>query len=342
MTWDAASGKLRCESCGAARDAAGEGGRIAEYDLDAGLAMKPRGRIGAGAREVRCGECGAVVELPDGVIAGRCAFCDSPQVAPAEARADHVRPESLVPFSVARDASLAAFKGWLRARWFRPSDLAAKASVSELRGVYIPYWTFDTDVSSRWTADAGYFYYTTERFKDAAGNWQTRRVQHVRWEPAHGARDDHHDDHLVCASRGLPDGMARAADDFDTGALVGYSSDYLMGFAAESYAVELREAWARAKRELEAAQERRCRADVPGDTQRHLSCNHRFHSTRFKHVLLPLWIAAFRYRDRVYRFLVNGQTGRVSGEAPLSWLKIVSFAAVLAALVVALVVVLRR
>jgi hypothetical protein len=115
-----------------------------------------------------------------------------------------------------------------------------------------------------------------------------------------------------------------------------------MGFAAESYAVELREAWDRARRELESSQERRCAGDVPGDTHRFLRCNHRFRDARWKHVLLPLWIAAFRYRGKVYRFLVNGQTGRVSGEAPLSWPKIVATVALVAAIAVALFLLLRR
>lgn len=343
MTWDAASKKLRCDSCGALRDAADNNAAIVEHDLREGLAKKSRGRLGAGAREVTCGECGAVVELPDGVAATRCSFCDSPQVAPVDARQDHLQPESLVPFSVGREPSLAAFKGWLAKRWFNPSDLTAKASVSELRGVYVPYWSFSTEVTSRWTADAGYHYHETETFTDGQGQRQERSVQRTRWEPASGWRSDRHDDHLVCASKGLPEHLGRFAADFDLAAgLAAFSTDYLQGFAAETYAVELHAAWTRAQRELESVQESRCRQDVPGDTQRDLRCNHRFADTRFKHVLLPVWIAAFRYQDKVYRFLVNGQTGRVAGDAPRSWLKILLFLSVIAGLITAAVLLLRR
>lgn len=344
MAWDAASGKLRCDSCGALRavEAAGEA-VVVDHSLDEGLARKPRGRLGAGSRELKCGECGAVVELADGITATRCSFCGSPQVKPEEAREDHLRPESVVPFSVGRDASLAAFKGWLGKLWFRPSDLSDKARVADLRGVYVPYWSFDTEVGSRWTADAGYHYHEDEEYTDSNGQRQTRRVQRTRWQPASGARQDRHEDHLVCASKGLPEGLMRSASQFDLGAgLVAYSPDYLQGFSAESYALELRDAWTRARAEIEDAQESRCRDDVPGDTQRGLRCNHRFGDTRFKHVLLPVWIAAFRYHDKVYRFLVNGQSGKVTGEAPRSWLKILLFVAVIAALVVGAVLLLRR
>jgi LSD1 subclass zinc finger protein len=344
MAWDAAAGKLRCESCGAMREPGGEAGSaVVEHDLREGLARKPRGRLGAGAREVSCGECGAVVELPDGVTATRCSFCDSPQVRPEDAREDHLRPESLVPFAVGREASLAAFRGWLRGVWFQPSDLSAKASVSDLRGVYVPYWAFGAEVTSRWTADAGYHYHETETFTDGSGRTQTRSVRRTRWQPASGWRCDVHEDHLVCASKGLPEKLGRFAADFDLGAgLVPHSPDYLQGFAAESYALDLREAWERARRELERIQEQRCRGDVPGETQRDLRCNHRFADTRFKHVLLPVWIAAFRYHDKVYRFLVNGQTGRVSGEAPRSWLKILLLVLAIAAAVTAIVLLVRR
>src|SRR5262245_33789148 len=104
MAWDAASGRLRCESCGAAR-AVDAGGRVVEHDLAEGLARKPRGRLGAGARELKCAECGAVVEMSDGVTATRCSFCDSPQVQPADARDDRLVPESVVPFAVTREAA---------------------------------------------------------------------------------------------------------------------------------------------------------------------------------------------------------------------------------------------
>jgi hypothetical protein len=342
MTWDAGSGQLRCDHCGAGR-AVDDRAAIVEHDLASGLGRsKRRGRLGAGAREVSCQECGATVELPEGVTATRCSFCDSPQVVGADARADHFVPESLVPFAVGRDQAVAAFKGWVGKLWFRPSDLRHKASVSDLRGVYVPWWTFDTQVSSRWTADAGYHYWVEETTTDAQGKPQTRRVQRTRWEPASGWREDHYDDHLVCASKGLPDKLARQVASFDTGALVGYAPDYLMGFAAESYAVELNDAWQRARADLASMQESRCRADIPGDTNRNLRANHGYSDTRFKHVLLPVWVAAFRYQDKIFRFLVNGQNGRVSGEAPLSWLKILLFVVAVAAAIAALVLFLRR
>jgi len=330
LHWDAAAGQLKCESCGTLVAApVVVGARIVEHDLAAELATgRPTGRLGAGSQQMRCSECGAVVEFPDHITAKKCEFCDSPAVLAETASEDHYLPESLVPFAIDRATATVAFRAWLGRLWFRPSNLAEKADISELHGVYVPYWTFDAEVTSSWSADAGYYYYETETYtttENGKSVTRTRQVRKVRWVPASGRRHDRHDDHLVCASRGLPDALQRKMADFQTGALRPYAREILQGFSAESYAVELPDAWARAQGEIADLQERRCAGDVPGDTQRGLRVSNRFEATRFKHVLLPVWIAAFRYKQKVFRFLVNGQTGNVSGNAPYSLVKIALF-----------------
>ena len=200
LTWDPAAGALRCASCGATRapepgdgpaSGAGAGGGaglgggasagagaaagaaagappgvVVEHDLVGALSRtKPRWNLGSAARQVKCQECGAVVEFPDGVAATRCSFGASPTVRAQDARADLIAPESLIPFAVGRDDAIGRFKGWLGKLWFRPSDLRDKASVSELHGVYVPFWTFDCQVTSRWTADDGEHYFTNAAFE---------------------------------------------------------------------------------------------------------------------------------------------------------------------------------
>lgn len=347
LAWSAEKGQLECGSCGALRDVPEdahhpEQGFIVEHDLEANLArQKPRGRLGAGMRQIKCNECAAVVEFPDGVTATKCSFCDSPSVLASEARTDHYVPESLVPFGVNKDQSVAAFKKWLGGLWFRPGDLKEKADVDELRGVYVPYWTFDAQVTSRWSADAGYHYYVDESYtvtENGKSVRKTRKVQKTRWQPASGQRHDAYDELLVCASKGLPADLARQVSTFETGALVAFAPHYLSGYSAESYQLELRDAWREAQERMAASQVARCKGDVPGDTHRNLRATHQYASATFKHVLLPVWVAAFRYNDKVYRFLVNGQTGRVAGKAPYSVTKIVLFVAAIVAVIAAIVI----
>lgn len=178
---------------------------------------------------------------------------------------------------------------------------------------------------------------------DAQGNevTRTREVRHTRWEPAWGSRTDAYDDLLVCASRGLPGDLARRLSTFDTRGLEPYSPAFLAGWKAEEYAIDLNEAWRQAVARMESIQQERCAGDVPGDTHRFLSVSNRFSDETFKHVLLPVWISAFRYGNRIFRFLVNGQTGEVVGKAPWSVLKLALLITALVAAVVLVIVLVK-
>lgn len=327
VEWDAAAGRLRCQTCGELQAVgAVDDDQVTDHDLEAALSeRKVRGPLGQGTRPVRCETCLAEVELPDEVQATRCEFCRSPLVVPFTASEDHYQPESLIPFAIDRTAAERAFQRWLRGLWLRPRNLRSAASVQALHGVYIPYWAFGCEVTTRWSADAGYTHYETVRKKTERGE-VTERIAHTRWEPCSGQRHDQYQDHLLCASRGLATELSGDVHRFDTEGLLPYSSEYLLGFSAERYAVGLREAWKQAKSEIADSQVSRCVHDIPGDSQREVRTNHQFQRVRFKHVLLPMWIAAYQYRGKVHRFLVNGQTGEVEGTAPHSAAKIAALA----------------
>ena len=328
MEFDAARGQLSCESCGATR-AVGEDGvehTVVEYDLEHGLAMSAERGFGAAVRRVGCEQCGAVVSYAENETARRCDFCGSPQVVSREQSQLPIRPESVLPFQIDRAAATARFASWLGGLWLRPSNLKKLAAVSEMTGMYVPYWVFDASVHSDWTALAGYYYYVEETYTatDDRGRsvQRRRRVQKVRWQPAWGSRDDVFDDLLVCGSRGLPPELTQKLEPFDTHVLRRYDPSFLAGWRAEEYSVDLNAAWKRGIERMTEAQRARCSADVPGDTQRALHVSNRFADEKFKHVLLPIWISVYRYKDKPFRFLVNGQTGEVSGHAPWSILKI--------------------
>jgi hypothetical protein len=309
-----------------------------EIPIEEGLRLAQRG-FGTALTQLGCSDCGAVVNVTPGEQTAKCAFCGSHQVLAQETQGNVIRPESLVPFGVERDAANEKFSGWIASLWFRPSDLKRMAKVHEIFGVYIPYWTFDAVVDSRWTAEAGYYYYETESYTDSEGNRQTRQVQRTRWESAWGGRTDGFDDVLVCASKGLPVELVDKFRTFDTKRLAPYQPHFLAGWRAESYAIDLMPAFGKARDSMSSTQRSRCASDVPGDTHRGLQVDDTFRQVTFKHVLLPIWIAAYRYQNKPYRFLVNGQTGEVVGKAPYSFWKIFFFVLAIVALVVAGVVV---
>ncbi|MBN2842361.1 MAG: hypothetical protein JXM68_04680, partial [Sedimentisphaerales bacterium] len=120
----------------------------------------------------------------------------------------------------------------------------------------------------------------------------------------------------------------------DLDQLIPYDESYLSGFRSEYYQVDLNEGFDHAKQGMDSAIYRDIAYDIGGDHQRIHQVNTRHSGTTYKHCLLPVWSAAFRYRNKSYRFVINGRTGEVQGERPYSWWKI-GFAALAALLLAA-------
>jgi DNA-directed RNA polymerase subunit RPC12/RpoP len=359
LAYDAASQTMACEFCGTKQAVpqpqvpvqlqgiAGTGAlpaAVEETTIEEGMRMAARG-YGAPVTTIGCKDCGATVHVGEGERTTACAFCGSKQVLPEGAGEPPIRPGGLLPFRVPKEDANKRFGAWIGALWFRPNDLKKIARVEEMGGVYVPFWTFNADVASQWTADRGHYYYETESYTETINGRReerTRQVQHTRWEGASGWRNDHFDDMLVPAGRALPENLVGKLSTFDTKQLVPYQPHFLAGWRAEQYAVDLPVAFNTAQQKMARVQEGRCGGDVGGDTHRNLSVSNEIQRPTFKHVLMPVWIAAYRYNGKVYRFLVNGQTGEVVGVAPWSFLKIAAFVVVILAIIGGIVAAVAR
>lgn len=330
----------RCASCGAASEFSPERQCLAcpycdatrtiakNYDVaEHALAVADRARpalAAEGLKVARCTNCGAEAELAGATVATRCAFCAHPLEVKAATQAQ-VPAEGIVPFAVTKDAAAKAFSKWLGGLWFRPSDLKRLARLREMRGAYVPAWVFAAHAESRWTAEAGYHYYEDETVV-VNGKRATRRVQRTRWERVSGHRSGDYEDLVVSASRGLPAEELRSIDPFNiSGGMALFDGDFLAGFEAEQLALGARETWSTAKARIEAMERSRCASAVPGDTHRNLRVDTRTSDERARSLLLPTYVAAYEYAAKVFRVLVNGQTGKVAGKAPWSVWKITLF-----------------
>jgi hypothetical protein len=317
--------KLKCEYCDAEVDVTkGDPppGPV-ERGLEEMLRAESNHGYGVTTKALQCKQCGAAVNFPDKVTSGACCFCGSAMVEERAANPQLITPESLIPFKVTGEQANEKFRSWVASLWFRPNDLKKMARVKDIDGVYAPFWTFDAQAETRWRAESGYHYYVTETYKDAEGKTQERQVQKTRWEPSYGTHHGTYDDLLVCASKGLSEGLVRQLEPYHTTKnLVGYQASYLSGWGAEEYAVGPKEAWDKGQKRFEGLEYEACRREVPGDTHRNLRTSMKLSQVTWKHCLLPVYVAAYRYHDKTYRFLVNGETGQVSGEAPYSMWKI--------------------
>ena len=334
---------LVCDHCGHVQEIpqAGERRRsraLMEHDLQAGLRDDLPEAASIEVRTVHCTSCGAVIELTGANYATECPFCASPVVLDTGSQR-LIKPQALVPFQLTEGQARKAMTGWLGSLWFAPNTLLEYARKGRaMNGVYVPFWTFDAATRSSYTGQRGEAYYETRTVTvNVNGRREQReeRVRKIRWYPASGRVARDFDDVLVMGSASLPQRLGNELTPWDLSALHPYSPDFLAGFQAEGYTVPLADADRQAKDRMAAVIHEDVRRDIGGDEQRVNSIDTDWSAETFKHILLPIWMAAYKYNGRSYRFLVNGQTGEVQGERPWSVWKI-GFT-VLAVVVVALV-----
>jgi len=317
--WNPAKQALVCPFCGTESPATlqtrGADTVVVEHDLVAALRNLPDEARGWQTEKtaVRCQSCQAISVFDPDKIGRRCDFCGSAALVPYEQVKDSFRPESLLALKVTESQARDLIRAWYRRQWLAPNTLRSKALTDTAKAVYLPYWTFDAGAHALWTADAGHSYYTRE------GGKQVRRV---RWTPASGELSHVFDDELVPASIGINAGRLKAIEPFPTGGLIPYDAGYLAGWTVERYQIDLVNAAARSRAQMEAALRQLCAAQVPGDTQRNLEVRATFTDQRFKHILVPIWLLTYTYRATSYQVVVNGVTGKIAGGRPWSWIKI--------------------
>jgi predicted RNA-binding Zn-ribbon protein involved in translation (DUF1610 family) len=321
---------LTCDHCGHVQQIAPQPSRsrakaLQELDLATGL----RGALPAvdmvEARTTTCPGCGAVIEITGATHATQCPFCATPVVLDTGTQR-HIKPQALVPFVVTEREARKALTDWMGRLWFAPNTLLEYARKGRaMDGIYVPFWTFDAATASRYTGERGEYYYETRTVQVRVnGKMETRQeqVRHTRWYPASGRVARDFDDVLVMASRSLPARLGNELTPWRLDALVPYSPEFLAGFQAEGYTVELPDGHREARDRMERVIREDVRRDIGGDEQRVHSVDTSWSAETFKHILLPVWMAAYKYNGKSYRFLVNGQTGAVQGERPWSIWKI--------------------
>ncbi len=307
------SGDRFCPACGAAS---------AEGAIDRSAPGTP-----AAVRHLKCNNCGAEVQIDPDQRSYVCAFCDSTYVVelpPAETgRQD---PEFVIGFAIPLDDARDRFRRWFQSNsWFRPRDLARAEIVEQLRGVYVPFWSFTLLARSSWSAQIGEYWYRTETYTTVENGktvTKTRRVRETEWWPLRGGHHAYYSGFLISASGGLPHQVALQMQPYRLAALKRYRPQFLAGWAAEEYSVAREEALTIATEEFQRREQNAVANHLPGDEHRGLSVSTGFSDINSDLVLLPVYMLTYRYRGKNYRFVMNGQTGRVTGAKPVSAVKV--------------------
>lgn len=339
--WNPAKQALVCPFCGTTSPAQldASSGKIVEHDLVSALRGITDDKRGwqTEKRYVKCQSCQAISVLDPERQAQRCEFCGSAQLVPYEQTKDAFRPEGVLPFKVTEEKARDGIRAWYGKLWLAPNALKRRALTDTVKGVYLPYWTFDAHVDATWTAEAGHYYYTNESYTDGSGRAQTRQVQHVRWEPAAGRLQHFFDDDLVCASVGVHPALLRGIEPFPTAELKAYDSGFVAGWIVERYQIDLIAAANAARDAMDAKLRQLCAEQIPGDTYRNLDVRANYSGQTFKHILAPIWLLSYTFGARAFQAVMNGFTGAIQGEYPKSWIKVTLLViAIIVALVIAL------
>lgn len=328
LDFDPSARSLKCPYCGHVEKIEPETSAVQERDFEEYLQRMASEQTTLAGRssQIRCTGCGAIVLLEDKVATEKCPFCGTHLEHEPETAAAMITPESLLPFKVDQRTAKEHFAAWIKSRWFAPNSLKKMANLGQLSGVYIPFWTYDAMTYTYYTGERGDDYTETETYTEtnAKGETETktRQVVHTIWTPVSGEVQHFFDDVLVCASKSLPRSLVTSLEPWDLPSLVNFKPEYLSGFKTERYAVGLDEGFREARGIMDAKIRQLCCRAIGGNHQRLHLVQTQHVGVTFKHLLLPVWLASYRYFEKVYRILVNARTGAVSGERPWSWWKI--------------------
>ena len=272
---------------------------------------------GVEKKTVICKNCSAETIYDALDVANECPYCGSNQVMEAHDK-NSLAPNGVVPFSITSDTAASNFKKWIGKKFFCPKLAKESAKPDSFKGIYLPYWTFDAQTQTRYVA-----HYGKERRVKSGDNYKTV----VDWYKTKGTYSEFIDDQLVLASTKHDSAILKRLEPFNTAENKAYKPEYVAGFLAERYSIGLQDGWTKAKEFIQLRLQKniteKIRKSNHADRVKNLRINTAYSNITYKYLMLPIWISSFQYNGKIYQFMVNGQTGKVYGQTPISVIKVI-------------------
>ncbi len=318
---------LKCQYCGAVNQITPPPIPIQEYNFHQALStIREEGvSLQQQDKEIKCPSCAASFSINFHTRSTSCPYCHSPIVTNMDIYMP-LAPKSLLPFDINEKEAQEILKKWIGNLWFAPSSLKKfTQSEGKFLGIYLPYWTYDSDTQSRYHGQRGVVYHTrvTRRvFINGREELVEDVVERVEWTAVSGDVRRHFDDVLIGATRTIPRKLADSLEPWDLENLLSYDDRYLSGFESETYQIALDQGFEYAQNYMEYIIREDVRAAIGGDRQQITDLRIYHDNTTFKYILLPIWTAHFTHNNKEYRFAINARTGVIRGERPYSKTKI--------------------
>ncbi len=315
LKFSVTEGELKCSYCSHINIIQRAFENIVEKDYNKAIEMlKNISKKPLEVSSIKCQSCAAVFDMSEDIHASECPYCDSAIVNETELYRP-IKPQGLLPFKVTKEDARGIFKEWLKDRWFAPNDLKRYSGAnSKLEGIYIPYWTYDSDTYNRYSGRRGDNYYVNESYNtiiDGKSQIRTKRVKKVRWKSVHGNLNKSFDDVLVMATSSLKHKLLN----WDLKNVVDYNESYLSGYESEVYSIELDKGLTYAKNIMQNAIRSDIKRQIGGDEQEINSLDSQYSNITFKHLLLPVYASAFKFKGKIYSYVINGRNGEINGDS---------------------------
>lgn len=267
-----------------------------------------------------CPSCGAEIVTEVTTAATYCYYCHNPVVL-ANRLSGMFLPESLLPFTIEREAAIDTFLAWTRKKWFIPKAFFNKQQINKMTGVYFPYWVIDTEVDGQLNAIG-----TSIRVW-RAGNIEYKETK--KFAVTRSGQISFKELIKNALSKNMQQKMVEAVQPFLLAKAIPFKSQYLAGFQAEKRDIEYEEIRQTVEKELQSYAKSILTDTASGYTSlSKVQADISLRNEQNRYMLLPVWIITYRSNDRskkVYYYAMNGQTGKVSGVLPMSYKRLSIF-----------------
>ena len=339
------SGKLECEYCGSAYDVAeiealyagqeekaeaafqeteakGETGELGEEPAwDTSALQEDWGADSEGMKAYSCPSCGAELICDATTAATSCPYCGNNTIVPGQFGGT-MKPDYVIPFKLDKKAAVAALKKHYSKKFFLPRAFSSGNHLEEVQGIYVPFWLFDAG------AEADCRFHATRSHTHTDGDYRVTVTEHFDVRRSGTMEFERIP---VDGSKKMPDDYMDSIEPFDYAGLKSFSTAYLPGYLADKYDVTAQESMERADRRCHNSAFDQMRRDISGyEVVNQVGGNVRLHRGKVHYVLMPVWTLRTRWKNQDYLFMMNGQTGKMVGDLPVSNGKVGAFFAVLA------------
>ena len=304
--FDAKKQKLRCLYCDSLFDIENTG-TVQENDINE---LLNEAKVWDGTEVYRCKNCGAKEIVSNKEVAKTCSFCGTSNIVKTD-ELPGLKPQGVVPFKMPAEKVGEVAGGWIKHKFYAPRDFKKSAKPENIRAVYNPVFTFDTETKSSYDGVLGEHYTTS----DGHGHTTT----HTRYFKIKGNINLNFDDFIVQASSNISTATLVKISPFSTNNAPKYTQDFLRGYSASTYTKDGKTCWNEGQLLMKDEIKKRVLSKYSYDVVERFNLNTAFLKQKYKYCLVPVYVGHHTYKGKLYNFYINGENGKITGKTPVSF-----------------------